>query len=139
MGSPAQPTFLHFPITDMTAPSMSYLAEIVDTVQEQLDRGDTVYMHCWGGRGRSGTIGAALMWPVFSATDTPEQLLERLQRSFNNRGKPGTSPETEDQVDMVLAYINSHIARGSGSLGSSRSGSGSARGEPDLGVLHQGP
>ena len=41
------------------------MTNIVGAVQEQLDRGEVVYMHCWGGRGRSGTIGAGLMWPHF--------------------------------------------------------------------------
>uniref|UniRef100_A0A7S2BYD3 Tyrosine specific protein phosphatases domain-containing protein n=1 Tax=Florenciella parvula TaxID=236787 RepID=A0A7S2BYD3_9STRA len=104
------PTFLHFPITDLTAPSLSYMTSIVDAVQEQLDRGEVVYMHCWGGRGRSGTIGAGLMWPHFQRTDTPEQVLERLQRSFNTRGKPGASPETEEQREVILEYMAKHKA-----------------------------
>ena len=48
------------------------------------------------------------MWPHFQRTDAPEQLLERLQRSFNTRGKPGASPETEEQREVILEYMEKH-------------------------------
>merc|ERR1711998_567210 len=55
--APVSPSFLHFPITDLTAPSLPYLETIVDAVRDRIERGDVVYIHCWGGRGRSGTVG----------------------------------------------------------------------------------
>lgn len=45
--------------------------------------GEKVYLHCWGGRGRTGTVGACLLavgWDV-----SAEEALERVQRAFDTR------------------------------------------------------
>ena len=39
--------------------------------------------------------------PDSQRSDTPAEVLERLQRSFNTRGKPGASPETEEQREVI--------------------------------------
>jgi len=60
------PRFLHFPIMDLQAPTLAGLQEMASTVHAAVKRheatdGGAVYLHCWGGKGRSGTVGAALL------------------------------------------------------------------------------
>ena len=65
--------------------------------------GERLYVHCWGGRGRSGLAGACLLVRAYgvSAGDA----LERVQRAFSTRGDhKERSPETEDQSEWVRAY-----------------------------------
>lgn len=38
---------------------------MVSELQARLARGDKVYMHCWGGRGRVGTVGACLLAQMY--------------------------------------------------------------------------
>ena len=46
-----------FPIHDGGLPeSPEYAAEILDAIDRHLDADRTVYVHCWGGIGRTGTI-----------------------------------------------------------------------------------
>lgn len=40
-------------------------------------------MHCWGGRGRAGLVGACLLAALYGLG--AEEALERVQRSFDTR------------------------------------------------------
>ena len=46
-----------------------------------------MYMHCWGGRGRAGTLGACLLGDLYGV-DAEEALL-RVQEAFDSRGDAG--------------------------------------------------
>lgn len=96
--------FLHFGIRDLETPtSAAELDVIVDTVAGRVLRGERVYMHCWGGRGRAGTIGACLLAKLYGID--AEEALTRVQRAFDTRKDNGRkSPETEQQYDAVRNY-----------------------------------
>ncbi|SMP53977.1 atypical dual specificity phosphatase [Neorhodopirellula lusitana] len=53
---------LHIPTTDFTAPSLADVETAVQFVQEHVERGEVVYIHCKAGRARSATV--ALCWLV---------------------------------------------------------------------------
>jgi hypothetical protein len=61
-GRAEQPRFVRFPITDFGVPDMATLLPLVAALADDVRRGASVpYLHCWGGRGRAGTIGACLL------------------------------------------------------------------------------
>jgi len=46
-----------FPIRDASVPkTKEYTSEILDFIDEQLKLNHKIYIHCWGGIGRTGTI-----------------------------------------------------------------------------------
>lgn len=45
--------------------NMCRLLELVSDLQRRLAVGDKVYLHCWGGRGRAGTVGACLLAQMY--------------------------------------------------------------------------
>ena len=45
-----------FPIADFTAPSAEILDAVLAFLAQQLAAGRTVYLHCRGGRGRTGCV-----------------------------------------------------------------------------------
>ena len=49
-------TYHALPITDMGIPSRERMAEILDTIDAEVAEGRVVYVHCWGGVGRTGTV-----------------------------------------------------------------------------------
>lgn len=50
-------THRRFAIPDGEIPhSKAQMIEILDTIDAALVSGDTVYVHCWGGVGRTGTV-----------------------------------------------------------------------------------
>ena len=50
-------TYVRLPIRDISVPkSPGVMREILDTIDSALESGGTVYVHCWGGVGRTGTV-----------------------------------------------------------------------------------
>lgn len=47
-----------FPVRDLSIPTVEGMREILDAIDQALAQDQTVYVHCWGGRGRTGTVVA---------------------------------------------------------------------------------
>lgn len=43
-------------IRDVSTPSVELVTTILDDIDDSVRGGDVVYVHCWGGRGRTGVI-----------------------------------------------------------------------------------
>ncbi len=94
--------FYHrFAIRDHSVPSRETMIAILDTIDEALNSGRNVYVHCWGGVGRTGiTVGCYLV--RHGATN--EQALatvNNLYRTRTNTFYYPTSPETQEQIEFV--------------------------------------
>jgi hypothetical protein len=110
----APPSFLRFPIQDFCTPdSMAELMRLLLRLRDRiLLNDDVVYVHCWGGRGRAGTVGACLQLLLADSSATSaEEALELVQRGYETRegvggvtGVGGKSPETEQQREFVRAF-----------------------------------
>ncbi|GBF90376.1 MAP kinase phosphatase [Raphidocelis subcapitata] len=99
--APAPAKLPPLPPLDVNAPHL--LVDMVEDVAARLSRGDRVYLHCWGGRGRAGTVGACLLARLYGLS--ADEALERVQRAFDTRRDEGRrSPETEEQRRLVRAY-----------------------------------
>jgi protein-tyrosine phosphatase len=88
------------PIEDMWVTTDADLAATLDVIDDELARGGVVYVHCWGGCGRTGTVVSA--WWVRHGAD-PGEALQR----YHERSRVLTSlrcPEIPEQVAMVLAW-----------------------------------
>lgn len=57
--------------------------EAVDAIEGLLKAGGVPYVHCWGGRGRSGLIAACLLGKAYGLG--ADQALERVSRSYQTR------------------------------------------------------
>lgn len=70
----------------------------------RIQKGQVVYLHCWGGRGRAGTVGAAFLASLYGLS--AEQALERVQKAFDTRNDGGRkSPETNEQIEFVTDFV----------------------------------
>jgi protein-tyrosine phosphatase len=82
-----------FAIRDFTAPSRETVIEVLNAIDAALAEGQTVYVHCWGGIGRTGTIiGCFLVRQGL----TGEEALAEIARLYHSG-----SPETDDQRALV--------------------------------------
>ena len=64
--------YLRLPIQDMRTPSREEMAQILESLSSAVQSGENVYLHCFGGRGRTGTVvGCYLVQQGMS----PEQAL----------------------------------------------------------------
>ena len=90
-----------FPICDVSIPySLNQTKEILDTIDTIIAEQGTVYLHCWGGVGRTGTIAGC--WLARHGYQG-EAALEKLHELWNHcpKSKRRISPETYEQEDYV--------------------------------------
>ena len=92
----------HHPIRDLDIPRTPiHMAGVLDAIGEALDNGDNVYLHCWGGVGRTGT--AVGCWLVRQG-HTGDNALQQLQvwwQSVQKAHRSPRSPETNQQRQYV--------------------------------------
>ena len=96
-------TYQRIPIRDVDVPSEATMQAILDAIDGALSRDQAVYVHCWGGRGRAGTVVGCYL--VRHGIARGEQALDRiafLRRMEATAEKP--SPETEGQCAMVRGW-----------------------------------
>ncbi|CAE8680112.1 unnamed protein product, partial [Polarella glacialis] len=105
--TPRDVKFLHFPIDDMGTPSLERLGDIVDQLVQLHLAGRTLYIHCWGGKGRAGTVGASLIGRLEGLS--ADEVLKRVQIAYSARKQDPAgkdhSPETKAQVELVRRFL----------------------------------
>ena len=90
------------PIRDATVPrSPEQMSDILDAIDTQLAEGKTVYVHCWGGVGRTGTVVGC--WLVRHGSTGREALDEvaALWQGVEKIDRQPKSPGQPDQRDYV--------------------------------------
>ena len=96
-------TCLNFPIVDMGVPTKALMREILDAINDSMQKGNCVYVHCWGGHGRTGAVvGCWLRQHGFSG----QEALERIQklRRHDPHLVQWESPQTPAQRKMILEW-----------------------------------
>jgi hypothetical protein len=89
-------------VRDLDVPSPDLMAAIVGEIDQFIAGGLPVYVHCWGGRGRTGTVvGCWLVNRGLSGREALERI-KFLRRNEAMNHKP--SPEMEEQIRMVLNW-----------------------------------
>ncbi|MCA0351033.1 MAG: dual specificity protein phosphatase family protein [Chloroflexi bacterium] len=87
----------HFPIPDMNIPSVSQMQAILAQIINALDQQQNVYVHCWGGLGRTGTvIGCLLVEQGWEYTQAIEQMT-RLRQNTRDYRYPSPSNDLQRQ------------------------------------------
>ena len=94
-------THHRFPIGDFGLPSPKQMNAILDTIEASLQAGHKIYLHCWGGIGRTGTtVGCYLVRQGKTAEEALDQLSAWWQGVPKSRYHP-QSPETKEQMDFI--------------------------------------
>ena len=95
---------LAFPIGDFGLPTPKQMNSILDTIDSALQAGRKIYLHCWGGIGRTGTtVGCYLVRQGRTGAEALNQLAAWWQGVPKSRYH-SHSPETVQQADFVLHW-----------------------------------
>ena len=91
------------PIRDLDVPSPELMVQILDLIDASLNENRFVYVHCWGGRGRTGTVVGC--WLVRHGIAEDESALDKIRelRRFDPTAHL-PSPEMSSQIRMVLSW-----------------------------------
>jgi hypothetical protein len=89
-------------IPDLTCPSHDEMCAILDTIDRALEDDKRVYVHCWGGVGRTGTVVGC--WLVRHGRSPAEALalIEELRATTPNGRR--RSPETDEQRRFIAGW-----------------------------------
>jgi hypothetical protein len=94
-------THERFPIGDFGLPTPERMNHILDRIEEKLQADHKIYLHCWGGIGRTGTtVGCYLVRQGKTADEALDQLAEWWRGVPKSRFHP-RSPETREQAAFV--------------------------------------
>ena len=99
----AEVTYLRIPIADRTVPSFSVMRQILDTIDRSLREGDPVFVHCWAGLGRTGTVVGCFLkrHGISNAIEVIPKIRE-LRQHTDFAGE--SSPHTGHQVKLVVNW-----------------------------------
>ncbi|MBI9051155.1 MAG: dual specificity protein phosphatase family protein [Anaerolineaceae bacterium] len=91
-----------FPITDFGLPDKYLMRDILDEIQRNIESGGKVYLHCYGGIGRTGTVAACYL--VEQGLSSEEALAKLQELRSHTPNASYDSPETEAQRNFVLGW-----------------------------------
>jgi len=96
------PTHTRVSIPDLGVPSVEQMNETLELIEGSLAGGETVYFHCWGGVGRTGTVLGCLLiergTPHAEVFDVISEMRSGTLRAHRQ------APETEEQREFVLNW-----------------------------------
>ena len=97
-------------IQDKGLPSHEQMKTLLDTLDASLTAGKKIYLHCWGGIGRTGTTVGC--WLVRHGLNGGQALirLNELYRTSTQSSNFSRSPETDAQVNFILGWMEDGMA-----------------------------
>lgn len=96
---------VRLPVVNFDVPEPDHMRAILDTIDAALLAGETVYIHCMGGIGRTGTAVGCWLVRHGQAGEDALGAIERL------RGDGVESPETPEQFAFVRGWREGEGAR----------------------------
>jgi hypothetical protein len=100
------------PIRDFGCPTLHEMRAVLDAIDGAVARGENVYVHCYGGIGRTGTVVGCYLVRHGTAPRDALEAIARWREGTPDAHRP--SPENDEQTAFVLAWAEpSWAARGS--------------------------
>ena len=90
------------PVRDLSTPSEATVTRLLDLLDARLAAGRRVYLHCWGGIGRTGTIVGCYL--VRHGMNQSQALAEIARLRAGTPDAHKSSPETEEQIRRVRGW-----------------------------------
>lgn len=99
----AKMTSYRSPIRDVSIPSREQMKSILDEIDDSLSKDRPVFIHCWGGKVRTGTVvGCFLARHRIAEGKHALAMISQLRKSDPRYHEQ--SPETYEQREMVISW-----------------------------------
>lgn len=94
--------YFNFPIDDFGIPTDNQMRKILDKICQILKDGGKLYLHCYGGIGRTGTtVGCYLVEQGMTGNQALTKIMELREGLTRFRV---SSPETIEQINFILNW-----------------------------------
>ncbi|HEX8993183.1 MAG TPA: hypothetical protein VF784_15990 [Anaerolineales bacterium] len=101
-----------FPMQDRSIPDRVVMRSLLDALDTAISAGRNVYLHCWGGVGRTGmAVGCYLVRHGHTGREALDQIAAWWQTDPRRFDHP-QSPETAEQARFVLDWPEATQAGG---------------------------
>jgi protein-tyrosine phosphatase len=99
-------TFDHCPIKDCSIVADEIVFDLAKKLVDAIRNGDVIYLHCWGGHGRTGVMVCLILHLMYGLT--ADESLKRCQLLHDARKRyiAVSSPQTFAQQEQVRRIIN---------------------------------
>jgi protein tyrosine phosphatase len=97
-------TFDQISIKDFSVPTERQIVRILNQIDMCIKYDKPVYAHCWGGKGRTGTVvGCYLIRHGIATGNDVIKKIKELRKNTVDFSEP--SPETREQIKMVIKWV----------------------------------
>lgn len=93
-----------FPIPDLSVIDVEGYTPIIDLIAAEVDAARPVYVHCWGGIGRTGTVIGC--WLVRNGRTADEAVAEIAALRAGTRKQHRRAPETDEQIRTIHRWAS---------------------------------
>ncbi|MBI2698295.1 MAG: hypothetical protein HYX31_03875 [Mycobacterium sp.] len=101
---PHEEIFHRYPIPDNHVIDDAGYDDILARLRSELNSGRTVYLHCWGGRGRTSTVVGC--WLIEQGLDYDATIARLKELRCNTRNSHVSVPESRSQHEVLRRRAN---------------------------------
>jgi protein tyrosine phosphatase len=93
-------SFVHFPIRDCGITDDERVLELSRTLVKAISEGEIIYLHCWGGHGRTGTLVCIMLHLMYSVSIS----LTPLSPPFSSAAATCTASPSPSDLTIIIVY-----------------------------------
>lgn len=102
LGPARQLAYCRIAIPDMGVPAPADMQRALDVIDQIMAAGRAIYVHCWGGIGRTGTVVGCHLVRTGMGGDAAIRKIAHLRQGTPDEGYP--APARDIQRQMVLGW-----------------------------------
>lgn len=101
------------PIPDGGVVALDSYKQIVEEIKRQAEQGHVIYVHCWGGMGRTATVAGCLL--AATTTHSPDDIFAQIDESRRKTSVKADrpAPENDQQRQIVRDFYHTYGTWGS--------------------------